>query len=156
VTSGDSIAIDYTGPTALTASKMNLAAVLSPLQIATTLRGDGRGMPLNSQVASGSLTATGAVTIAAPGAGFRLMLGAYSLSALVGASVVQLSVQTTKNGAAGQTVVLTDGVNGLSNLAGIFPIGEMSDPNTSASANITSTTGVVTATGVILYDVVPI
>ena len=157
----DSIVISVISPATQTTNKTNVTAVVTALPMAVNLRPDGRSMPLLSQQSRGfanPATANSLITlIAAPAAGFRILLGGAILSAVGSASGPSLPrLGGTLNGASSDVMSLflpgSSSVEQSDVLA--FPQGILFDPATLVyyAADITGTSVVVVA----LYDVVPL
>lgn len=143
VTNGDTVVIDTVASGTLTASKTAVTAVLSPLEIATQLTPNGRGLPVGSNVIS-SVFNSAANLVAAPASGFRIMLkellvaGATTSADAFPSATVNGNASTYINGCVGESFSFFQGAL-------------LCDPAT-AIANGWSG-GTVVCSG--LYDIVP-
>ena len=147
VTGGDTVVVDTIAPTTITASKTTIAAVLSPLTTPSTMRSDGRGMPLGSQAVQANPTNAIQTPIGAPGAGFRILVATMQLNPQ---GSVLGQIQGTVNGSA---VPLTGAAQ--ASLFVVIPAtqGILLDPNTAVTVQSFSTSQV---NAFITYDIVPL
>lgn len=153
VSVGDTVVIDLASSASLTASKTDVAAMLSPLEVATLLRPDGRGMPVASSaqpVTNYNNSLTPLSMVSAPGSGFRILLG----------PTINLEGQTsTSNGTLIGTINGTANVPltqqyGLNANVVTVPCGILLDPNTAVL--LQQVTNAVYVQTTFTYDLVPI
>ena len=160
VSSGDTVDIDFVGPSnSYAASTAAITAVLSPTPSGKPLRGDGRGLPINSQTvqAYGNPQSGSSVVLGAPPTGFRYLIGS-AVAGGIGSGSGNAFGQFlgTANGGEYEIASLTFGASATisSTEVVIIPGGQLLDPATNVT--MTSVLFSVVLLGQINYDVVPI
>ena len=154
VSTNDSLSIDVLAASTLAGFAM--AAVVVPQPMPVQLRYDGRSMPGGSQGAVVNANGTGLSTIvAAPGAGFRLLVqGLFVSIADVSASMAYCEVTWTLNGNAGAGFLNWIANGDRAGSATYSPEqGVLLDPNTAITAECGASTTSTTLT--VNYDIVP-
>ena len=152
VMAGQVVSVDCLAPAAVS-QNFNISAALLAEAVTVQLRPDGRGLPLNTNIAQNVGTSATNV-LSASAAGFRYLVG-WSLVHAAGASTAGVPQGTLNGGAVIVGAYATTGVAGTGDLPDVFwqpPGGLLLDPAT-AIANGWSAGTIVTNVG---YDIVPI
>ena len=151
VTNGDTVVIDVIAPGSLVASKTDVTVVLVPLEIATLLRPDGRGMPLGAYVKESSVTSAD-VTAQAAVTGWQILVSSLII-AIVGTQAATIGYDTlTINGTSTPFALISGAVAGTLNA--VYPQGLLGDPTTALTFKSGGAVS-YTSYNVAVYDLVP-